>query len=438
MTDFDQANPNPDPIPQEPVDRDGSPDPSPEVEATPATPETCEKIIYRWSYAEERQATKRGSRRMPIYAVVMSSVFLVSFLMLLAILWVGRYDPELSVRPGVPGIHDDVAIDGVEQAKHVVTVIEVTTPNSKSSGSGIILRRDGYIATNHHVIDDAETISVTFYDGTTASAKLIGSSEIDDLAVIKVDRSDLPEATFAAYSDCYVGETVYAIGAPGGPDFGWTTTRGIISFKDREVKIYDENDHTLLKKLRLVQTDAMVNPGNSGGALVNTDGEVVGVVSMKLSEGYEGIGFAIPADGAVEILNAIIEGKDFNSSVSHKRPMLGITCVDVEKDRYYVVDDNQIKGIDASVVDQFKNEEVIHPSSSGVYVMGVSEGMDAFGKLQKGDIITAVDDLEIAHGSELTSYVNNLYVGDVIHLRVDRGGRIISVDLTLNASADTP
>ncbi len=428
MTDFEQNLPLPE-ASETGAQTDSAPEPAPVAGG--------DRIIYRWSYDEQQAKTKGPrTRAMPIYAVVMSLAFLVSFAMLAVVLWVGRYDPDISVRPGVPGIHDDVAIDGVEQAKQVVTVIEVTTPHSMGSGSGIILRRDGYIATNHHVIEDATDIKVTFYDGTTATAKLVGSSEIDDLAVIKVDRGDLPEAKFAAYADCYVGQTVYAVGAPGGADFGWTTTRGIISYMDREVKIYDDDGYTLLKKLRLVQTDAMVNPGNSGGALINTDGEVVGVVSMKLSEGYEGIGFAIPADGAVEILNALIEGKDINSSVSHKRPMLGISCVDVQKDEYYLVNSTGIERIEAAEVGVHAGKEIIHPTASGVYVMSVSEGMDAYGKLQKGDIIIAVDDLTVEHGTELTAYVNEKYIGDTVCLTVDRGGRIITIDLTLNASAE--
>ncbi len=414
---------------------------APEVSApktVPVAPPAEERIVYRWSYdaAGQHARPTARSKNIPIYAVVMSLIFLVSFALLIAVLWVGRYDPDVSIKPGIPGTHDDVAIDGVEQAKHVVTVIEVVTPTSTGSGSGIIVRRDGYIATNHHVIEGATSIKVTFYDGTVADATLVGSSEIDDLAVIKVERGDLPEAKFAAYADCYVGQTVYAMGAPAGPEFGWTTTRGIISFKDREVKIYDDDNQTLLKKLRLVQTDANVNPGNSGGPLINTDGEVVGVVSMKLAEGYEGIGFAIPADGAVDILNAIIEGKDFDSSVSHKRPMLGITCFDVEADKYYVIADNTRYEIDESELERYRGKEIIHSTATGVLVMEVADGMDAKGKLKKGDIITAVDDVVTETGSALTNYVNNLYVGDTVVLTVDRGGRTVKITLTLQAQAD--
>ncbi len=442
MTDFQQNNPMTNepiepPMPPQEVSPDSAVAAPEEHAADGGTQNAPDRVLYRWNFTEysARNAKPPRQRRLVVYSVILSVVFLISFAMLVAVLWVGRYDPESSIRPGISGSHDDVAIDGVEQAKHTVAVIEVVKPGGGGTGSGIILRRDGYIATNHHVIEDATSIRVTFYDGTSAEAHVIGSSEIDDLAVIKVSRGDLPEARFAAYADCYVGQTVYAIGTPASSEYGWTTTKGIISYKDREVKIYDDDDRTLLKKLRLVQTDANVNPGNSGGPLINTDGEVVGVVSMKLAEGFEGIGFAIPADGAVDILNAIIEGKDFDSSVSHKRPMLGITCIEVEAGKYYVQDGNRLIELTEDQLDSLAGVEIIHPDATGVLVMGVSEGMDAEGKLRIGDIIVAVDSHAVVTGDDLSNYVNDLYVGDTVTLTVHRDGRKVKIKLTLTAQA---
>ncbi len=439
MTDFDQNNPvSADSPTPDSIDVNPAPNLSPETPTEAPASDTAdtapeERILYRWNYAAPTSRPPADTpRKLSIYALVMTAVFLVSFALLIAVLWVGRYDPDMSIRPGVPGNHDDVAIDGVEQAKPVVTVIEVTTPLQIRSGTGIIVRRDGYIATNHHVVEGATSIKVTFYDGTTAIAHVVGSSEADDLAVIRVDRGDLPEARFAAYSNCYVGETVYAIGAPGGPEFGWTTTKGIISYKDREVKIRDD-DGSLLRKMRLLQTDAPVNEGNSGGPLINTAGEVVGVVSMKLAQGFEGIGFAIPADGAVDILNAIIAGKDFDSSVSHQRPMLGITCIDVEKGKYYVFAGDRFAVFDEAPAGLTPDEEVIHAVADGVLIREVTEGMGAYGKLKKNDIITAVNDHRTETGEALTDYINQFYVGDTVTLTVERGSKTITVSLTLTA-----
>jgi serine protease Do len=320
-----------------------------------------------------------------------------------------------------------------------VVVIEVKTETGGGTGTGIIMTADGYIATNHHVIEGATKIKVTFYDGTVLEAETVGSSEMDDLGVIKVAATGLPAATFAYSENCYVGQTVYAIGTPAGPDFGWTTTKGIISYKNREVKIYDDDDGTLQKKLRLLQTDANVNPGNSGGPLINTAGEVVGVVSMKLSNGYEGMGFAIPSDGAVEILEAIKEkghANDINSSLSHKRPMLGVTGVYMTEGVYYLPDDTGVKAIPENELSKYDKDQLICPAASGVYVMGFAEGMDAAAKLQVGDVITAIEGEKVDSVKKLSSVVNRYYAGDIVTLTVYRGNGQITVDIILSAQPD--
>ncbi len=407
--------------------------------AEPAADSCLPPSTYRWSYGEEalNPASARPARRGVLtYALVMTAVFLVSFAMLIAVLWVGRYEPLGTLRPGVDASHDETAIDGVEQAMQSVVVIEVKTKTGGGTGTGIVMREDGYIATNHHVIDGATEIRVTFRDGTVMPAEIIGSSEIDDLAVIRVSGRGLIPAVFAYDKDAFVGQTVYAIGTPAGVEFAWTTTKGIISYKDREVKIYDETDGTLVKKLRLVQTDANVNPGNSGGPLVNTAGQVVGVVSMKLSEGYEGMGFAIPSDGAVEILDAIIEGRldDIQSSVSHKRPMLGIRCRAVEAGKYYAANADGAGEIAASEVSTYQSAgyTILNPAVSGIIVLGVEDGMDAKDKLQYGDIITAVNAIETVTDAELMAVINEHYAGDTVTLTVYRGSIYTPVDITLS------
>lgn len=348
-------------------------------------------------------------------------------------------DMEINTAPPTDGAPMD-AVEGVTKALPSVVVIESKSAEGDSTGTGIVLSEDGYIATNHHVIEDATRIRVTFYDGNTASAKIVGSSEMDDLAVIKVEMTGLTPATFAHSDDCYVGETVYAIGTPAGPDFAWTTTRGIISYVNREVKIYDDIDGTLLKKLRLLQTDANVNPGNSGGPLINESGNVVGVVSMKLAEGYEGIGFAIPSDGAVEILEAIIRdgnADSINSSISHKRPVLGITGVYLEENNYYVRTETGVQLITEAEVDQYGSDEVIFAEASGIYVVSVSPGTGSEHNLFVGDIITSVEGSEIFSMNDLMNVLNNHYAGDTVTLSVYRNGSTQNVSITLTAQADS-
>ena len=401
------------------------------------------KTLYRWTYADEAsRSTKRKEKGIMIYAAIMTGVFLLSFLLLLTVLLLD--DPSSAggtvIRPGIVDTEEeDEAVVAVEQAKQSVVVIEVKTATGGGTGTGIIMTSDGYIATNHHVIEDATKIKVTFYDGRVMEAKLIGSSEMDDLAVIKVQASGLSAATFAHSEDCYVGQTVYAIGTPARADFGWTTTKGIISYKNREVKIYDETDGSMQKKLRLLQTDAMVNPGNSGGPLVNTKGEVVGVVSMKLANGYEGIGFAIPSDGAVEILEAIIQhgnADNINSSLHHKRPMLGVTGVYLDEGRYYLPNATGVEWIPEENLGWYDRSDLIYAPVSGVYVMGFADGMDAAAKMMVGDFITACQGEEVESINGLSDIVNDYYAGDTVTLTVYRNGVYIPVDIVLSAQPD--
>lgn len=413
------------------------------AEETPAEETVSDPVpetIYRWSYAEEvAHRSRRKGKGILVYASIMTAVFLLSFGLLLAVLFLDRDShslrrPDPSVSSEVP----DDSVAAVENAKRSVVVIEVRTEGGGGTGTGIIMTEDGYIATNHHVIEGATQIRVTFYDGTVMTAETVGSSEMDDLAVIKVNGRDLPVATFAYSEDCYVGQVVYAIGTPAGPDFGWTTTKGIISYKDREVKIYNETDGSLQKKLRLLQTDANVNPGNSGGPLVNTSGQVVGVVSMKLANGYEGIGFAIPSDGATEILRAIMRygnADSINSSLHHKRPMLGITGVYVEGGEYYLPNETGVRQLTPEELESQDKSLLLHPQVSGVYVMGFAEGMDAANKMKVGDIITACQGEELLSMTLLTHILNEHYAGDTITLTVYRDGKTMDVDIVLSAQS---
>ncbi len=457
MSDFEDthttpASDHPDPVCAEDSATSAPAEPIVAEEGTIPSPPPAEPVtLYRWTYAEQtihdsHAAAKTRKSGVLVYACVMTAVFLVSFGLLLTVLILqGGFSTGGGggsiIRPGISADVDEEAVEGVEQAKHSVVVIETKTEKGGGTGTGIIMTADGYIATNHHVIDGATSIKVTFYDGTVASAELVGSSAMDDLGVIKVSRTGLPAATFAHSDDCYVGQTVYAIGTPAGPEFAWTTTRGIISYTDREVKMYDDEDGTLQKKLRLLQTDAMVNPGNSGGPLINTKGEVVGVVSMKLSEGYEGIGFAIPSDGAVEILEAIMRdghAGNVDSSLSHKRPLVGITGFYVEAKTYYQIgSDNSYAIITAEQASFLPASEVVYSEVAGIYVISLTEGLNAAEKLSPGDLITAIQGQSFTSMNEFMDIINDHYAGDTVTLTVYRGTIYSPVDIVLSAQPDS-
>ncbi len=405
---------------------------------------------YRWTYADQQahdaqNERKKRSKGLLLYVMILTGVFAVSFGLLLGVMLMkGREFPtiqftesETDEKGNVIQSTDrnDAAV--IERAKHSVVLIEASSSTSASSGTGIILSSDGYIATNHHVIENATHIRVKFYDGTYATASVRGSSPVDDLAVIKVDRLGLTAATFAKSSECFVGQTVYAIGNPSGYDMAWTTTKGCISYVDRELKIY-KDDGTLEKKLKMIQTDAMVNPGNSGGPLINTNGEVIGIVSMKLADGYEGIGFAIPSDGAAEILNAIIRDGHANhvdSNISYDRPVIGITGIYLEAGKHYIFQGDHVSEASDSYAEAHP-DEVITPPVSGIYISGVTEGMDAATKLQVGDIITAINGVQADSMNSLMNEINDHYAGDEVLVTYYRNS--LYTDVTIILSAQTP
>lgn len=329
--------------------------------------------------------------------------------------------------------------DMLEDVMNSVVVINTQTDTGSGVGTGIILSADGYIVTNYHVVEDAKTISVRTYNSDKVyTAKLIGYTAIDDVAVIKIKADGLRPAVFAKSANCRVGEPVYAIGSPEGDDFGWSVSRGIISCADREIKIYD-SEGILEKKMYVVQTDASVNPGNSGGPLVNARGEVVGIITLKLSDSA-GMGFAIPSDGAIELIQAIIEtgsADGVQSSVTKGRPLIGITGVGVEADTWYETFDD---GVNSGI--RVKDEEYAkqHPDTTfyapitGVHVSATTPGLDAANKLQENDIITEINGNKVTNIYQVMDIINKLNGGDTIEVTYYRDGKYATVTITLGTA----
>ncbi|MGX9808174.1 S1C family serine protease [Exiguobacterium acetylicum] len=270
--------------------------------------------------------------------------------------------------------------------KSVVTVTNYQAGNSMSqqeaaagSGSGVIYKKENgkaYIITNHHVVDGASKLDVTLNDGKTLSAKLLGSDETYDLAVLEVDASDVPGViTLGKSADLKAGQTVLAIGNPLG-EFQNSVTRGIVSSKDRTVPVDTNSDGQDDFNTTVIQTDAAINPGNSGGALINEQGQLVGINSMKIAEsGVEGVGFSIPIDDALPILKQL----ETNGKVEH--PTLGVSLQDV-----------------AAFPAGYLKDQVKLPDSqkTGVVVMSVEPNSPAAAaKLKTGDVITKINDSDI-------------------------------------------
>ena len=269
------------------------------------------------------------------------------------------------------------------------------------AGSGVILSKDGYIVTNHHVIDGASKITVTTRSGKSFEAKLIGSDSATDLAVLKIEAEDLQPAVLGDSSKLNVGDTAVAIGNPLG-SLGGTVTSGIISALDREVTIDNQ-------KMQLLQTNAAINPGNSGGGLFNANGELIGIVNAKSSgDSIEGLGFAIPINRAKEIINNLIE----NGYVKG-RASLGVTLVN-GSDSFFEEDTTQ------------------------VYIYEVSKGgaADKAG-LKRGDQILKIDDTSIKDISDVTTIISNHSAGDTIKMTVLRDTQTKTITVTLGEASNT-
>lgn len=323
----------------------------------------------------------------------------------------------------VEGKHENVTIDitNVDTSKqmtpaevyatNVNSTVGITTSittnywgyqtTSAASGSGFIISEDGYVLTNFHVIEGSSSITVSFYDGSSSEAVLVGYDENNDLAVLKANAENLKPVVLGDSDNMNVGDTVLAIGNPLG-ELTFTLTSGIVSALNREVTTSSG------VTMNLIQTDCAINSGNSGGALFNLYGEVVGITNAKYSSSsnseasIDNIGFAIPVNQINRIVKSIIE-KGYYS-----KPYIGVSVTDVSAE-------TQSYGL-----------------PKGASVKSVTEGAPAAtAGLQVNDIITKVDDTEITGSSDLVNLVGRCEIGQTLKLTVYRMGAYIELELTI-------
>lgn len=265
---------------------------------------------------------------------------------------------------------------------------QVQTPRRTATGSGVIISADGYIVTNNHVVDGADELTVTLNDNQEHSARIIGPDKTTDLALIKIDGKNLPAITIANSNDIKVGEWVLAVGNPLG--LNNTVTAGIVSAKARSLGANGVES--------FIQTDAAINAGNSGGALVNTRGELVGINAMLYSQtgSYSGYGFAIPTT----IMNKVVD--DLKKYGTVQRAMIGIQGSDVKN--YVDMQKEQGKEIDLGTME-------------GIYVAKVVEdGAAADAGIKEGDVITAIDGEKVTRMAELQEVIAKKRPGDKVTL----------------------
>ena len=285
-----------------------------------------------------------------------------------------------------------------------------TDPDSQqiaSEGSGVIYKKNGndaYLVTNTHVINGASKVDIRLADGTKVPGEIVGSDTFSDIAVVKISSEKVTTvAEFGDSSQLNVGETAIAIGSPLGSEYANTVTQGIISSLDRTVSLKSEDGQAISTKA--IQTDTAINPGNSGGPLINIQGQVIGITSSKIASNgktsVEGLGFAIPSNDAQNII------KQLETDGKVTRPALGIQMVNLAN-----VGANDLRKLNI-------------PSSltSGVVVRSVQSNMPANGHLQKYDVITKVDDKEIASSTDLQHALYTHAIGDTIKVTYYRNGK---------------
>lgn len=304
----------------------------------------------------------------------------------------------------VVNVNEEGISSGIDNIYDAVVVVE----NYKKGklvgiGSGFIYSGEGYIMTNHHVIDSSDEIKITLTSGESIEAKVLGSDELADIAVLQIDKKYATNiAKIGKSTDSKVGDTVFTIGSPMSSEFSGTVTRGILSGKNRMVEVSVGSSSSKDWIMNVMQTDAAINPGNSGGPLCNVSGEVIGINSMKIVQSeIEGIGFSIPIEDALQYANKIVKGEKI------ERPFLGIQMADVSTSSYYL--SRQGIKIDSSI-------------TSGIIVISTTnDGPSGSAGIEKGDVIISIGKYSVKSVAELRYYLYKYEPNNEVDIKVIRG-----------------
>ena len=306
--------------------------------------------------------------------------------------------------------NENLIVDAVEKvSKSVVNIASVRMVQDQlfrifpveGVGSGIIVDGKGFILTNNHVVDEAQKLRITLKDGNVFNGVVVGTDEVTDLAVVRVDSKEaLPFARLGDSDQLKIGEIVIAIGNPFGLTGGPTVTAGIVSALNRSLQFESG-------ALELIQTDAAINPGNSGGPLVNTNGEVIGINTAKMPYA-QGIGFAVPVNTARIIVKDLMESGRITN-----RPWIGIATIKITRQlaQYYRL-----------------------PTNDGVLIAQVESQSPAdYADLRKGDIVEAIDGKKITDPSQMSSNIRKRSINEKIIMTINRYGRRFDCQIQLLA-----
>ena len=317
-------------------------------------------------------------------------------------------------------VTDEGIADAVEKVYDSVVIVSTYIEGKQySGGSGFIYKTEDdkeYLITNHHVIADGDSYKITYTDGEEVDAKLLGGDQYSDIAVLSVDLREKDKVVEIGTTDSLrVGDTTFTVGAPLDNVYSWTVTRGIISGKERLVEVAVDNAGYIMNVL---QTDAAVNSGNSGGPLCNSNGDVIGVISAKISStGVEGMGFAIPIETALEKAEQIISGENT------EYPYMGISMADIEDAMS-----------DPRYIRYLQDTEL----TTGVIILGVEKNSAADKSgLKIGDIITEINGNDISNVAYLRYELYKYKIGDTIKIKLEREGKEKEVSLKLSSRLQT-
>lgn len=306
-------------------------------------------------------------------------------------------------------VTEEAMEDAIDKVYNSVLCIEVLNNNGDtiSSGTGFVYQKDskyGYVLTNAHVVSNNSNIQGTLSNNKVVNLTVLGTDSYTDLAVLRMDVKDvLQVASIGTSSNIKIGNTVFTVGSPMGSTYLGTVTKGILSGKDRLVSTTSSNSSNESFTVKVLQTDAAISPGNSGGPLVNLAGDVIGITSLKLvNDEVEGMGFAIPIEDAMDYVSYLEKGQAI------KRPMMGVQIVDLTN--RYLLNRYGIK-VDSNI-------------SSGVMLIKVNIGYPAFlAGLKDGDIITKIDNEKITTTAEFKYYLYKHKIGDTVKVTYIRNGK---------------
>lgn len=312
-------------------------------------------------------------------------------------------------------VTDNGIADAVDKVYDSVVIVKTYVRDQLySTGTGFVYKKNDdtiYILTNYHVIEQANKVGVVFTDGSEAIVEVEGGDKYSDVAVLSYKTSkDIAVSELGNSVDMRVGDTVFAIGAPlDSAVYSWSVTRGVLSGKDREVEVSVSNGYVSDWIMLVLQTDAAINSGNSGGPLCNSNGQVIGITNMKLvTSGVEGMGFAIPIEEASAYAEKIINGEDVS------RPYIGISMYDASMEYY-------------------ANQYGVSPTA-GVLIGGISDSSPASkAGLRIGDIITRIGNKDVTNVASLRYELYKYSVGDVVSVTYIRNGVTNTAKLTLTA-----